>query len=711
MPDIKLKDLKEMHDKAYTYSQVTRERAADDLVFYFISQWDDTILTDSQLLYRGEFNILRKAGRKILGDLEENPVQIDFVPDDDDKLDSGELLDGMYRFDDSKNTSIDSYRNAKQETVVCGQGAWELYTDKASNRTEEDKQIIKRKPILEANNTVFWDPNAKLLDKSDATYVSVLTAYSEDGYRDLVIDLTGEDPGEVSAESFKSPEQSYVFPWVGLGSNNIYVGSIYIREKISDKIITMLTPMGEELDFYESDVKDVMDEMKRDGFTLVEEIGVKRYQVTKYICSGKEILSTDIIVGEEIPIIPMFGERAYVEGEEHWEGITRLTKDPQRLRNFQLSYLADIVSRSPRQKPIFWKEQIAGFEQMYEISGSDNNYPYLLMNRKNGVGEEIPLGQIGVMPEQKMPDALVHSINLSREAVEDVANPGIPQDIADPDISGKAVLALEARIDQQSIIYQQNFKHAKRRDAEVYKSMAKEIHDIPRKVKIELPDGTKKDAMVLETVIDNETGEIITLNDLNNVEFDVYPKIGPSYSSQREQTVEKLSTIYSGLQPGEPEKKVVLLKMLKLMDGVDFDDIREYANKQLVVMGIKKPETDEEKEALAMAQQQGDKPTVEMILAEGELRKGEAAVAKAQNENMKIQLEAQNEGMKRMVDNFEAVTNRLEAMIKGQEAGAKIDNTNVDTIGKELDNASKIIELKQPEDMTDDELFQQALAG
>ena len=75
-----LHELKTYHDKAYTYSQVTRERAADDLVFYWISQWDDSFLSESTLQYRGEFNILRKAGRQILADLSTNQVQIDFTP-------------------------------------------------------------------------------------------------------------------------------------------------------------------------------------------------------------------------------------------------------------------------------------------------------------------------------------------------------------------------------------------------------------------------------------------------------------------------------------------------------------------------------------------------------------------------------------------------------------------------------------------------------
>ena len=72
------------------------------------------------------------------------------------------------------------------------------------------------------------------------------------------------------------------------------------------------------------------------------------------------------------------------------------------------------------------------------------------------------------------------SIELSRQAVEDVANPGTPQDIADPELSGKAIYALEGKIDQQAMIFQQNYEHAIRRDGQVYASYAGQVYSFPR---------------------------------------------------------------------------------------------------------------------------------------------------------------------------------------------------------------------------------------
>ena len=203
-------ELKKLHDKAYQNGYDTRLKAADDMLFAWVTQWDDTYLAESDLGYRGEFNIIRKAMRQITTDLISNPVQVDFDPVDETNDDAADIMDGMYRSDMRNNTSLEAKKNASQETIVCGVGAWELRNEWKTNRAGDDRQIIKRYPLYEANNNVMWDPNAKLLDKSDANYVSCLVAYSEDGYEKLCEDL-GSDCAD---SSFAQPEISYVFPWV-----------------------------------------------------------------------------------------------------------------------------------------------------------------------------------------------------------------------------------------------------------------------------------------------------------------------------------------------------------------------------------------------------------------------------------------------------------------------------------------------------------------
>ncbi|MAF43439.1 MAG: hypothetical protein CMI54_04620 [Parcubacteria group bacterium] len=672
---LELDELKSLHDKAYNHGQVTREQASDDLIFYWVTQWDDTLLNSSTLQYRGEFNMLRKAGRQVMADLRANPIQVNFDPQDPEREDGADFLDGKYRADDRKNSSIEAYDYANQDSVVCGFGAWELYTDYERKKDGSQHQVIKRRFIPEACNTSFCDPNAKRIDKSDAMYWSVLTAYSEDGYKELVTELTGEEDPQVDP-SFKNPEQSYVFPWFS-EDKKVYVTSFYHKELVKDRLLTLTDLFGSTLTIREKDLGDRMDELLDQAYSITDEKDIERWQVTKYIASGEHILSAEPIAGEYIPVVPVYGERSFVEGEEYFSGITRLAKDPQRLRNFQMSYLADIVSRSPRPKPIYTQEQIAGVEWMYQEQGPDNNVPYLLQHRKTEGGEDLPLGPVGMSPEQTVPQALMVSMELTSNAVEDVANPGIPQNIADPDLSGKAVVALQNQINKQSYIYQHNMKFAKRYDGMVYASMASVIYDAPRQTQIELPNGQRQMVSVMDSVMDKD-GSIKVINDITNAEFEVFADIGPSYDTQKQETQEMLMTQLQSTPPNDPMFKIIQLKLFQLTDGVQFDDIRDYARKQLIVMGVQEPENEED-EALVAQSQQSQGPDPMVIAAMAEMKKAEAD-----------QMDAQTKMAGAQTDQFNAETKRMDTMIKAQEAGAKITNLNADTRKKATESAMSL---------------------
>lgn len=684
-----LDELKDLHDKAYQKNMITRERASDDLVFYWISQWDDNLLGGVQLQYRGEFNILRKAGRQITSDLRANPVQIDFKPKGQTRDDDADIIDGIYRTDDMNNCSIESYDNAKGETVVCGIGGWELYTDYETDALEEDKQEIRRRPLYEFNNNVYCDPNAKLLDKSDANYWSILTPYSEDGYKKLVEELTGEEP-DMSEANFRNPEESFTFPWAAGKNRLYYVTNFYHREKVRDKVLFLIDPLGQPLALRESDVLDVIDELQDEGYEITGDKEIERWEVTKYIASGAQIIKTCPIAGQELPVVPYYGERAFVEGEEHYEGVTRLAKDPSRLRNFQLSYLADIVSKSPRNKPIFTARQIQGFEFMYEETGADNDYPYYLQNPTDEQGNLLPegIGPAGQMPNPEIPQALAASIPLAREAVSDVADPGLPQDIADPDLSGKAVIALQNRLDMQSMVYQDHFKHAKRRDAEIYKSMAQAVYDTPREVTLTLPDGSQRTAQIMESVLDEESGELVVVNDLTSSVFDVYADIGPAYSTLKEQTLDKI-TAAAQMTEDPNMKQLLSLSALTMIDGIDVEPIRKYARKQLVLQGFIEPETDEEMDLMRQAATQQQQPDPALLLAMAENKKGEAALLREQRNTMKDAADAENQEIQTQIDIYKAQTERGNLQVNAAKAGADIDYKNMQTLGQRLDNANK----------------------
>lgn len=683
------KDLLTLHDKAYNNGYDTRLKAADDMLFAWISQWDDTYLAESDLGYRGEFNILRKAMRQITTDLIANPIQVDFEPIDDTDDSAADIIDGMYRADMRNNSSQEAKKNANQEVITCGVAAWELRNEYKSNRNGDDKQVIRRYPLYEANNNVMWDANAKALDKSDAKYVSCLVSYSEDGYKDLVKELTGEDTDGYDS-SFAYPEMSYVFPWIS-ETKKIFITRFFYREKKKIKFQVFANEFGQEKEIQESEFKDHEDELVDGGFNLISEKTVSRYVVTKYIASGNKILEETIVPGEHIPIIPQYGERQFVEGEEHYEGIVRLAKDPQRLRNFQLSYLADIVSRSPREKPIFTQDQIGGFEDMYEENGADNNYPYLLQNSKDVNGEPLPVGPTGYIKAPEVPPALMLSMGEVRAAVDDVAGAGLPADITDIDLSGKALNAITKRLDMQSYTYQDNHKFAMRRDGEVYASMARDVYDTEQTIVIVKIDGSKSTEEINKPEI--KFGEDFGVehqikNDVSNMVFEVYADIGPAFESVKAQNKEELKELLSSGQL-DPETHTILLnEYLSMTDGVAFKDLRDWSRKKLIMMGVKKPETPEEEQMLEEMQNQPEKEDPMVML---ERMKEQTAQMTQQNKATEHQIK-----IAQLQDKSENDADKLQVDILAKSRGIEQEQQKIDIDGqdKAFKNSLALTELE-----------------
>ena len=688
MADITLKDRQRFADNGYNNNRVTRMDAADDLVFAWVTQWDDSLLTTSTLSYRGEFNIIAKAIRQVLADLRANPVQMSFHPIDNASEDDAELIDGIYRTDDMKNSSQESYFNASQEAVSCGIGGWELYTEYESSNSK--KQVLCRAPIHEYNNVVFWDPQSQLMDKSDAKWVVKLTRYSREGYMDLYRELKGEDHADAFNSrngqpaiptNFKFPQYSYAFPWMAGNYEWFFIGTTYYRERTEDEILTFIDPITQDVsEYYASEVIDRMDELVSQGLTIVSKRHVDRYVVTKYIDSGETNLYTGEIACEHIPVVPLYGERAFIEGQEVWRGLVKLAKDPQRLLNFAMSFIADITSRSPRPKPLFFPEQVAGYQDMFNNNGADNDFAYYLINRKTPAGDDLPAGTAGAMPEQQIPQSVGTLVQLATQSVRDTLPDLMNSDFADVELSGDAIAQLNGRVNQQSVVFQQNMKHSKRRDAEIALSFYSRIYDTARDVIVTKADNTKIKRTLMKMEIDKDSGEPVMKYNLKIARFNVSTEVGPSFQSQRDQARKELAQQIIALPPDDPMREVIQYAYATLLDGIGLTAVRKFANKQMVVKGYRDPETPQEEQWLKEAQQaQAQQPQDPMIAIEAQRVQNEgvraqADMLRAHATQAKVQAESQHYQVKSDAKIFDSQTGRINAHT--QQAKVVVDAAN-----------------------------------
>ncbi|MGG2141189.1 portal protein [Symbiopectobacterium sp. RP] len=629
----RLNDILCQFDRDWCYSKEARNEATNDLFFSRVSQWDDWLSQYTTLQYRGQFDVVRPVVRKLVAEMRQNPIDVLFKPKDNASSDAADILMGMYRTDMRHNTAKISVNIAVREQIEAGVGAWRIVTEHEDQDPTSNNQIIRRVPIHEACSHVVWDCNSKQMDKSDAKHCTVICAMSQDGWKAFA-----EEHG-LDAENmptFQSPDSHYLFPWIT--KSVFYVGEHYEVEEKKETVFIYQDPLtGEPVSYFKRDIKDVIDELSERGMVKIGERNVKRRRVYKTLLTLTEILKDrELKAGEHIPIVPVFGEWGFVGDKEVYEGVVRLTKDGQRLRNMIMSFNADIVARTPKKKPIFWPEQIAGYEYMY---GGNDDYPYYLMNRTDESNGELPVQPIAYMENPEVPQANAYMLEAATNSVKEVASLGVDEQAANGQVAFDTVNQLNQRADLETYVFLDNLATAMRRDGEIYSSIVNDIYDVPRSVSMTLEDGSEKDVQLMSQVVDYQSGQVITLNDVRG-RYETYTDVGPSFQSMKEQNRKEIQALLSSVPQGTPEFQMLLLQYFTLLDGKGVEIMREYANKQLVMMGLKQPETPEEQQMVKEAQQQPQEPSAEQMQAQGVYLQGQAELLKAQNQQMQIQVDA-----------------------------------------------------------------------
>ncbi|TYD05529.1 portal protein [Enterobacter sp. Z1] len=620
-------------DADWMASDEARTEATNDLYFSRVSQWDDWLSDYTTLQYRGQFDVVRPVVRKLVAEMRRNPIDVLFRPKDGADPNSADVLMGMYRTDMRHNTAKISVNIAVREQIEAGVGAWRLITEYEDQDPTSNNQVIRRVPIHEACTHVVWDSNSKQMDKSDAMHCTVINAMSRDGWKAFA-EKNGFDEDEIP--SFQNPDMNWLFPW--LTSDVVYVGEYYEVEEKKETVFIYQDPLtGDPVSYFQRDIKDVIDDLADKGMIKVAEKKVKRRRVYKSIINCTSILKDrEPIAGEHIPIVPVFGEWSFAGDKEVYEGVVRLTKDGQRLRNMIMSFNADIVARTPKKKPIFWPEQIEGYEYMY---GGNDDYPYYLLNRTDENNGDLPVQPISYMENPEVPQANAYMLEAATNSVSQVATMGVDAEAANGQVAFDTVNQLNMRADLETFVFQDNLATAMRRDGEIYQSMVNDIYDVPRQVMMTLEDGTEKQVQLLTQAVDYQTGTVVTLNDIRG-RYECYTDTGPSFQSMKEQNRAEIQELLAKVPPGTPEWQMLLLQYFTLLDGKGVEMMREYANKQLVMMGLKKPETPEEMQMVQQAQQQPEQPSAEQMQAQGVLLTGQADLLNAQVKQQQLQVDA-----------------------------------------------------------------------
>lgn len=630
----RLAHLLRLFDDDWTAGEIARSEARKDLFFSRVSQWDDWLSQFTTLQYRGQFDVVRPVVRKLVAEMRRNPIEVKFRQKEGRDPDAADTLMGMYRTDMRHNSARCAVNVAVREQIESGVGAWRLITEHEDNDPTSNNQIIRRQAIHNACTHVIWDANAKEIDKSDARHVTLINALTKSGWEQFA-EKHGLDEDLQPIFRTDNPTD---FVWQS--RDTFFVAEYYESVRRKEKVFIYQDPLsGEVVSYYQRDIKGAIDELAERGMQKIAERTVERSRIYKTLLCDSAILSDrQLIAGEFLPIVPVYGEWGFVDDCEVYEGIVRLTKDGQRLRNMIMSFNADIVGKTPKKKPIFWIEQIEGYERMYT---ADNDFPYYLINRKTEGNVDLPAQPLAYLEHPEVPPANQYLLEAATASVRDIADTGVGPGAAEGNpLAFNTVNQLNQRSDMETFVFMDNLATAMRRDGEIYQSIVNEIYDVPRKVTLTGEDGSEQKIETLAQQVDFQSGRVIVLNDIRG-RYDCYTDVGPSFQSMKEASRAEIQQLLKTVPAEHPSWNVLMLQYLMLLDGKGMEITRSFATRQLIIQGLKKLETEEEQQWLQEAMQsQQNQQDPAMIQAQGVLAQGQAELQKARNQEQDLQIKA-----------------------------------------------------------------------
>lgn len=649
---------------------------------------------------RMEVNKIGRSVRRIRSEYRSAKKSVDFRPKGGgDK--TANALDGLYRSDenDSAGGGVHAYDIAFGEGSGGGYGGWRYRADYEDPGDEgNEHQRIRIEPIHDADQSLFFDLDAKAPDKSDARHAFLLFTMTRDRFE--------EDQPDHSPSTFTElGEQEWAYDWTR--ADDLTLAEYFEAEDHSVVRVTFRQETLEGVDGVDAGEQTVdqadLDEKRDDGATTAEWLKaqgfvevkrrkVERQRVRKYLLSGTEVLDDEgYIAGPNIPLVPYYFEREYIDGVEQVKGAVRDGIDPQRIYNVMISSMTDAAAGPSEPIPIVTTDQIAGHEQVW-ADRKVNRPAFLPINPNlDNDGNPVSTAVAGMIePAQVAPNVAALMAAAGADINELMGETGNPATVP-ANTSAQAIELVNDRGDARDFLWSDNFSTALERGGAIWLGMASELYVEEGREMIAIgEDGGQSTVTLAETITDEEHGDRV-LNDFKAGRYDVVVDVGPATKTRRDATAKGMQGIaaqagtlaQAGVAEGGQIALAALGTAITQYDGEGTDGIKKWVRKLGVQAGWLEP-TPEEQKALDEAAAQPQQPDPNMIAAQAQLVLAQAEQAKAETGRIEAQarmISAQASAEKSRADAIAALAgiDQKDRELIIREVSAGLDSDRADT--------------------------------
>ncbi len=581
--------------------QAKYQNCIDDIRFGFVPGAQKDCAMNKRAGY--EFNKTRPVVKAVTNDLRQNDPAIKVRAMEDGHKHLAEILNGLIKNIEANSRANVAYDTAGFFAAAGGYGVIRLNTYYADDDVFDQDICIEevRDPF-----TIKFDARAKAFDKRDSRRIWEETELSREEFEAQYPDADLVDFGTQSiryGDWFSEKAVRVVKLWKRESvTKTIYQlsdGRVLSEEDYKALEPTLNQPVQPD--------SGVMGQPPAEPLKLQNQREVKSNKITWQICSGKEVLEgPNEWPGKFIPLIPVWGESVNVEGQEYYSGLVRPIKDSQRLFNWNVCVGMEVLENQPRNPLMFTAAMIEGYEEAYRNLGKDNA-PGLQYNVD-------PAAPNGGAPSRLSPPAFpggfFESAQFSADLIKSVSNV-VDAPVQQRASSGKAIQAVEHQQDVGNFDYIDNLARAKAFVGEQLVDLIPKTYDTARTVMILGEDGKEDYAQLNQSVYVGQAngkpfsltadqvkqaqqqgvqlpqGKWQIINDLSIGKYAVTVTVGPSYATQRMETVAVLTQLASN--PDPLISSVAAYLIVKNTDAPGTEEMEKAMRARLISQGAIQP--------------------------------------------------------------------------------------------------------------------------
>lgn len=656
-------------------------------------QWEPDVTQSMTGRPRYTFDMCNPVVDQIAGEMEQADFDIKIRPAGGDATkDLAKTFDGLIRNIENLSNATDVFNAAGRSMVTGGMDGWRIITDWAqSTSMDQDLFIVK---IANFVDRVWFDPSSEKQDRSDANYCFVLQSLSMDEYK--------EQFPEGSKQSVSQGVQDNVY---FNKAESIIVGEFLYREPTDIKLVMMSNDA-----VYEAEqLEPVLDELLAAGITEVRRRTRKGHKVFSRMFDGQDWLKAkEPMVFEWLPVIPTYANFKISENKVIYRGVVEKLIDPQRVYNYAKSREIEEGALAPRAK--FWgtREQFVNDTDTLQTMNTNAN-PIQTYTHVDNQPPPFWTGGAQINPGlQVTAQDAAQSLQVAAGlfSANMGANPGLQ--------SGTAIELQQNKGDTGTIKYFKSQEIAICHTARILISAIPKTYDTKRQIRILNEDGSFEMTTLNDNVLDEETGNMVMLNDLSKGLYDVTCDVGPAFKNRQQETARALVEL-AEIVPGIAQMGADVLLGSINAPGVDI--IQERVRAQMVQSGGIPVDqlSDEEKQQLQAAQQaaaqQPQEPTPEEKIGEAELKKAQADEANTQSiiEDRNKQFELEVEKTKINAEDTDQKMN-LEAQkmqIESQKMQLESQKLQLDSRKLDMQQNANQTKASQQEDVNEMKLNEQ----